>query len=223
MAIEDLYNQFNELFNRAVVHIESIYMKFEAVGLLDGFMERTYAYELYHQLRCAQEVLDYKDFVIHAEPQKQRTLFFRKIIERLINENDNPNKIAFQKSVMPDMLVHMPNNIDINIAMLEVKPEKKQPGKIPEDGQPWRGFAKDIRVIKEFLDGGDDVQGYYRGISLLYKTDYGFNSEDEIKNSYAGIIKGTLGDAWEEYQDRILLLWHKEPASEVVQIPWYEN
>jgi hypothetical protein len=223
MAIEDLYNQFNELFNRAVVNIEPIYMRFEAVGLLDGFMERTYAYELYHQLRLEQERVGYKDFVIHAEPQKQRTRFFRSIIERLINENDDPNKTDFQKSIMPDMLVHVPNDIDANIAMLEVKAEKRQPGKIPENGQPWRGFAKDIKVIKEFLGGGDGAQGYYKGISLLYKTDCGFNSENEIKDSYTGIIKGTLGDAWKEYQDRILLLWHREPGSEFVQIPWYED
>jgi hypothetical protein len=223
MTIEDLYNQFNEIFNRAITNIEPLYMRFEAVGLLDGFMERTYAYELYHQLRLAQEEAGYKEFAIHAEPQKRRTSFFRSIIERLRNENDDPEQNDFQKSVMPDMLVHVPNDINTNIAMVEVKSEKQQPGNIPENGQSWRGFAKDIRVIKEFLGGGEGVQGYYRGISLLYKTDSGFNSEKEIKESYAGIIKGTLGGAWEEYQDRILLLWHSAPGNGIVQIPWYEE
>ena len=59
MTIENLYNQFNQIFNRAVENIDTLYMRFEAVGLLDGFMERTYAYELYHQLRSAQEEAGY--------------------------------------------------------------------------------------------------------------------------------------------------------------------
>jgi hypothetical protein len=198
-------------------------MRFEAVGLLDGFMERTYAYELYHKLRSAQEESGYTEFAIHAEPQKQRTQFLRSIIERLKSENDDPGQNDFQKSVMPDLLVHVPNDINMNIAILEVKPEKRKPGKLPEKGQPWRGFAKDIRIMKEFLDGGQDVQGYYKGISLLYKTDHGFDSANEIKESYAGIIKGTLGDSWEDYQDRILLLWHSAPGNGVIQIPWYED
>jgi len=223
MDIENLYNQFNEIFNRAVVNIETLYMKFEAVGLLDGFMERTYAYELYHKLRYAQEEAGYKEFAIHAEPQKQRTRFFKSIIERLKGENDDPEQIDFQKSVMPDLLVHVPNNINMNISMLEVKPEKKQPGKLPEEGQRWNGFPKDIRVIKAFLDGGQNVRGYYKGISLLYKTDYGFDSESAIKESYSGIIKETLGDSWNEYKDRILLLWHSAPGDGIVPIPWYED
>ncbi len=223
MTIEKLYDQFNEIFNRAVVNIDTLYMKFEAVGLLDGFMERTYSYELYHQLRCAQEEFRYTEFAVHAEPQKQRTHFFRCILERLKSENENPDQDDFQKSVMPDLLVHIPNNINMNIAMVEVKPEKRQPGKLPKKGQPWKGFAKDIRVIKEFLDGGEGARGYYKGISLLYKTDHGFDSEDEIKESYAGIIKGTLGGSWKDYQDRILLLWHSAPGNGIVQIPWYED
>lgn len=211
MSIEKFYDQFSEIFNRAVSNIGPHYMRFEAVGLLDGFMERTYAYELYHKLRSAQEESRYMGFAIHAEPQKRRTAFLRSIIDRLSGENDNPDQNDFQKCVMPDLLVHVPNDINMNIAILEVKPEK---------GQPSRGFAKDIRVLKEFVDGGESAQGYYKGISLLYHTDYGLNSEDEIKKRYADIIKETLGDSWEDYQAKILLLWHPAPGNGVIQIPW---
>ena len=48
--MEKLFEKFFEIFERSILNIEDTYFKFEAVGLFDGFMERTYAYELYHQL-----------------------------------------------------------------------------------------------------------------------------------------------------------------------------
>jgi len=107
--------------------------------------------------------------------------------------------------------VHVPNDINMNIAIIEVK---------PENGHPSNGFEKDIRVLREFVDGGENAQGYYKGISLLYYTDNGLTSEDEVRNLYSESIKNTLGDSWADYQERILLLWHPSPGNGLVRIHW---
>lgn len=70
MNKEQQFARFHDLLYKAIPKIGSKYMKFEAVGLMDGFMERTYAYEFYHQLRRFQDELKYNDFTIHAEPEK---------------------------------------------------------------------------------------------------------------------------------------------------------
>ncbi len=174
MSKEEQLKQLYELLLNAIPAIEPKYMIFEAVGLLDGFMERTYAYEFYHQLRRYQDELKYTDFTIHAEPEKARTQFLERILERLEAEKlENENIEDFQKRVMPDLLVHSPNNINDNIAIIEIKPEK---------GNVSPGFKKDIRVLKEFIDGGEDADGYLKGIYILYSTPIGIKDPDEIKN-----------------------------------------
>ena len=214
MDFEKLYLQFNDILKEATTNIAPQYMLFEAVGLLDGFMERTYGYELYHQLRIFQEKFGYDQFTIHAEPQKRRTQFFKSILERLVKENEEIEDDVFQISVMPDVLVHIPNDIEGNIAVLEIKPEK---GKIID------GFKKDIRVLKEFIDGGDHVRGYFRGISLLYYTNVGLTKEEDVKSLYSKTIKETVGETWEDYQDKIQLLWHPGPNKGTIQINWAQN
>jgi len=88
MDKETKFKKFYDLLFRAIPSIDPQYMKFESVGLMDGFMERTYAYELYHQLRKFQDDLKYNDyFTIHAEPQKARTEFFHSILSRLKKKN----------------------------------------------------------------------------------------------------------------------------------------
>ncbi|MEI9475511.1 MAG: hypothetical protein WCO26_02910 [Deltaproteobacteria bacterium] len=188
-------------------------MSFEAVGLLDGFMERTYAYELYHQLRRFQDELKYYDYTIHAEPEKARTKFLRRVLERINDEKLNDeNTDDFQKRVMPDLLVHVPNDIDANIAIVEIKPEKGRPD--------VEGIRKDVRVLKEFIDGANGVEGYYRGILLLYATKNGHGDANTLKEQYSAIIKKTIGADWHDYSDRIILVWHPKPASRPVRIDW---
>jgi hypothetical protein len=204
------------LLNEAVPSIGKEFMRFEAVGLMDGFMERTYAYELYHQLRRFQGKYKYNEFTIHAEPTKQRTEFFRSILERIANERGqygNADDYEFQKSVMPDLLVHVPNDINANIAIVEIKPEKGGPDAV--------GIRKDVRVLKEFIKGGDSVKGYYRGILLLYSTEKGHRDTEIIKERYSPIIKDTIGSpSWRNYAESIILVWHPGPASKPVPINW---
>jgi len=55
MRIDQQFTKFNDLLFKAIPAIKGKYMTFESVGLMDGFMERTYAYEFYHQLRKFQD------------------------------------------------------------------------------------------------------------------------------------------------------------------------
>lgn len=207
------FARFSHLLCKAVPGIGEEFMSFKAVGLMDGFMERTYAYELYHQLRRFQDELKYNDFTIHAEPEKARTQFLHSILERIKDERlENENTDEFQKRIMPDLLVHVPDNIDANIAIVEIKPEKGRLDAV--------GIRKDVRVLKEFINGGDNVKGYYRGILLLYATANGHRDAETIKEQYSPIIKETIGASWQDYAQSIILFWHPKLASEPVPINW---
>lgn len=206
MNISEQFSTFSDLLYEAVPNIGEEFMRFEAVGLMDGFMERTYAYELYHQLRRFQDEHKYNDFTIHAEPEKQRTDFLHSILERLGDEKlRDENTDDFQKRVMPDLLVHVPKNVNANIAIVEIKPEKGTLNRT--------GIRKDVRVLKEFVNGGRDVRGYFRGILLLYSTTNGYRDRERIIEQYSAIIKETIGDSWQDYAEDITLLWHTEPGS----------
>ena len=209
-----LYERFITILEKAILDIENTYIKFEAVGLFDGFMERTYTYELYHQLRTCQQNEHINDFVIHAEPEKRRTFFFKEILSRIeIEKLEFELDEDFQKRVMPDLLVHIPNDPDGNIAIVEVKPEK---GHINTEG-----FSKDIKVLKQFVTGSKEAKGYFKGIELLYKTAAGFSSEDEIRDEYAPILKEALGEGWEQFVDSLLLMWHPGVNQKLINISWH--
>jgi hypothetical protein len=212
MNKEQKFSRFYDLLYKAIPKIGSKYMKFEAVGLMDGFMERTYTYEFYHQLRRFQDELKYNDFTIHAEPEKARTEFLHNILRRLEGEKiENENINDFQKRVMPDLLVHVPGIINENVAIVEIKPEKKEINS---------GIRKDIRVLKEFINGGDYIDGYYKGIFLLYATANGYRETEKIKEHYSRIIKDTIGDSWRNYSRDIILFWHPKPGAEPIVISW---
>lgn len=214
--MEKLFEEFFKLFERSILKIEDTYFKFEAVGLFDGFMERTYAYELYHQLRIQQDDSHINDFVIHAEPEKRRTFFFKELVERIEKEKiESELEEDFQKRVMPDILVHIPKDPNGNVAIVEIKPEK---GHIDK-----KGFSKDIKVLKEFVIGSKDAKGYHKGIELLFATEAGFSSEEDVRKEYAPIIKETIGDEWNAIKDRILLMWHPSPQKEAINIQWHQD
>ena len=213
--MEELFAKFFEILKESILNIEETYIQFEAVGLLDGFMERTYTYELYHQLRTSQEKYHLNEFVIHAEPEKVRTFFFKELLERIKNEKiENESYDDFQKRVMPDLLIHIPNDQNGNISIVEVKPEK---GRIDK-----KGFTKDIQVLKQFVVGSNDAKGYHKGIELLFNTAAGYSTEEEISKEYAPMLKEAIGENWEEFQDKILLMWHPGTNQELINIKWHQ-
>lgn len=211
--MEKLFNQFREILLEAAPKIEKRYWQFDAFGLDHvGYMERTYAYEMYCRMRKVQDEKGHNDFTIHGEPEKARTEFFLKIRERLLSEKaEDENEKQFQKRVMPDFLVHIPYDINGNICIVEIKPEK---GKITE------GFKKDIRVIKEFVDGAENINGYYAGVSVLFNTVDGFNNLEKLISEYSEAIKKVLGEHFELYKEKIYLFFHEFPGSELRQLPW---
>lgn len=214
--MEKLFEKFYEIFERSILNIEETYIKFEAVGLFDGFMERTYAYELYHQLRTQQKDTHINDFVIHAEPEKRRTSFFKELVERIEKEKiESESEEDFQKRVMPDILIHIPNDPNGNIAIVEVKPEKGHVDK--------KRFSKDIKVLKQFVIGSQDAKGYHKGIELLFATAAGFSSEEDVRKEYAPIIKETIGGEWNKFKYKILLVWHPGPEQNAINIQWHKE
>ncbi len=149
--MKDLFAQLREILSQSGSQIDSAHWQFDAFGLAHvGYMERTYCYELYSRMRKVQDDKNFNDFTIHGEPEKARTTFFKSIIRRLESlRKEGESDVDFQKRAMPDFLVHIPYDVNGNIAIIEVKPEK---GKVTE------GFKKDIRVIKKLIDGGDGVR-----------------------------------------------------------------
>lgn len=213
--MEKLFEKFFEIFEKSILNIEDIYIQFEAVGLFDGFMERTYTYELYHQLRTLQKDYHINEFVIHAEPEKARTFFFKELVKRIEKEKiEHESEEDFQKRVMPDLLVHIPKDPNGNIAVIEVKPEK---GKIDK-----KRFTKDIEVLKQFVIGSPNAKGYHKGVELLFNTAAGFSTEEEISKEYAPILKKTIGEDWKEFQDKILLMWHPGNSQNLIDIKWHQ-
>ena len=90
--------------------------------------------------------------------------------------------------------------------------------------EPYIGIVAVFeQVIQEFIDGGDHVRGYFRGISLLYYTNVGLTKEEDVKSLYSKTIKETVGETWEDYQDKIQLLWHPGPNKGTIQINWAQN
>lgn len=211
--MKELFNKFREILLEAAPQIETRYWQFDAYGLEHvGYMERTYAYELYSKMRKIQDEKKYNDFTIHGEPEKARTEFFKRIRERLISEKlEGENEKQFQKRVMPDFLVHIPYNVHGNISIVEVKPEK---------GKITGGFRKDIRVLKAFIDGADNINGYYAGFSVLFNTIHGFNDLEKLTEEYSEVIKEVIGEKFEHYKEKILLFFHESPRSELRQLIW---
>jgi hypothetical protein len=211
--MDKYFEQFMQILSSSVESIDETYIRFEAVGLFDGFMERTYSYELYHQLRYCQEQHKFNDFIIHAEPEKCRTFFFEKLIKKVkIEVLAGETEEEFQKRVMPDLLVHIPGNKDANIAIVEVKPERGLINK--------KGFTKDIEVLKQFTTGCEEARGYHKGVELLFNTAAGFNDIEKICDEYGSIIKQTLGDNWADFTNNILLMWHPGPKQALINIDW---
>jgi mRNA deadenylase 3'-5' endonuclease subunit Ccr4 len=107
----------------AMNNIDRKYWSIHAAGIKDEILrERVYCYELYHQIRCLQEVnkCNY-DFDINAEIDKRG----HKEIKRNFN---------------PDMIMHQQGSMKNNYCVIEVK------RRIDSDG-----IKKDFETITEMI------------------------------------------------------------------------
>lgn len=97
------------------------------------YRERCYCYELYHQLR--------KNWPEDAL--------------QLCGEIDKSGHPIIRGNMLdrtkPDFLVHIPENMDHNFAVIEVKPITGSA----------RGIAKDFNTLKGYLDEGGYEHAYY--------------------------------------------------------------
>lgn len=101
------------------------------------YRERVYTYEIYHQLRSRWPGVT--EFTLNGEVDKRGHQFLAQL--------EAANAI-------PDLLVHIPGNMDGNHAIIEVKPLKSD----------LAGVQKDLETLKLFRNN----VGYQRAIYLFY-------------------------------------------------------
>ncbi|GBR06880.1 hypothetical protein HW511_13775 [Asaia siamensis] len=92
-----------ELLKRALKNVSADYVLLGHPSELDIFVERVFAYELYHQMRL---LFRDKHGVVNGE--------YRKYL-KLIPDIDN------NKTYIPDLVVHQPSTLDRNFLAIEIK------------------------------------------------------------------------------------------------------
>lgn len=135
------------------------------------FRERVYCYELYHQIR--NKLGDVFPCKLDGEVDKSGHQFM-------------PGKMK------PDFIVHVPNDMDQNLAVIEVKPVTAYEGELESD----------LEKLEWLIKRGN----YFRGIMLVYG-----NGEKGLPHSFPLQTKKFS----DRNQNKILLAWHKGPNSEI--------
>lgn len=135
-------DDFKALLREATGQIEGEYIQLPVAGQENEiYRERIYTYELYHQLRSLWPA-SLNDFSLSGEVDKSG--------HPLIRDN-------MLDRVKPDILVHVPGEMDQNLVVLEVKPINGR----------RRGFSKDFKTLTEFRDRAE----YDCAIHLTYGTE----------------------------------------------------
>lgn len=108
------------------------------------YRERTYCYELYHQMKAHwPESLRRAQFELGGEVDKTGHPRFA----------GNPRL----RGKKPDLVVHDPGNMDANLVVIEVKPSSVR----------GKGIQKDLQTLAAFLEDA----GYRHGLYLIYGYD----------------------------------------------------
>ena len=165
--------QIGKLIRAATERIGRPYFQLPVAGQEDPiYRERVYCYELYHQLRLLWPQ-DSK-YALSGEVDKSG--------HPLIRGNGLDNR-------KPDILIHIPGNMDNNLLVLEVK---------PVNGNA-EGMKKDLETLTAFRRHGR----YKRAFFLVYGSDeVAFNDLRARANSYAEEDRGATIDL------RLIKLWH---------------
>lgn len=138
------------------------------------FRERVYCYELYHQLRN----------ILGDD--------FRYKLDGEVDKEGHPVIHPKLGSKKPDLIVHVPRDMDWNLAVIEVKPVTVT--------KRIRKLTNDINTLKGFLE----VAGYYRAIMLIYGN--GQDLPEKIISKVKSLIRNY------ERRNQILLVWHRGPG-----------
>lgn len=104
--MEKEYEQYLELIINALDLVDISYYKLKTTYQENGIIrERVFCYELYHQIRCLQNINRYENpITIHGEIDKSGHTCFA--------ESDQRN---------PDFVFHIPGRMDYNTFVVEVK------------------------------------------------------------------------------------------------------
>ncbi len=141
-------DHFRELLRCATAEMEAEYLQLPVAEKEERiYRERIYCYELYHQLRNLwPESLS--DYSLAGEVDKAGHPLIRN------------NQLDWVK---PDLLVHVPGNMENNLVVLELKPLNGE----------RKGFAKDLRTLTAFRRRAS----YAQAIHLTYSCEPGHDGE----------------------------------------------
>jgi hypothetical protein len=152
------FNHFLDFLIHATSRIEPHYFQLPVAGLEDPiYRERVYCYELYHQLRCI--LTDRFPYVLNGEVDKEG--------HPKLREEIGPRK--------PDFIVHIPRSMELNLAVIEVKPITSTADK----------FHEALLSLRGFLQHAD----YFGAIALVY------GHADANETRWVGAFEEVLGDS----------------------------
>jgi hypothetical protein len=134
--MEEALIRFEEILATASSRIAAEYFQLPVADADSVYRERVYCYELYHQMRS---IWGEFPFSLGGEIDKNGHPHFQ----------EGPHALA-----KPDFLVHVPGNMDRNLACVEVKPSIR----------PVEQFIADLQKLTWFCRNAY----YYRGIFLAY-------------------------------------------------------
>ena len=135
------------------------------------FRERVYCYELYHQIRnVLGDTFPYK----------------------LDGEVDKQGHPVIPGKKKPDFIVHVPGQMERNLAVVEVKPIT-----VDDDG-----LNNDLKKLNWLIDKGK----YGWAIMLIY---------GDSKRKLPKEIQSRIADFSKKHQKRILMAWHEGWGKEI--------
>ncbi len=183
---------FDESLMEATAAIEADYMQLPVAGR-EGpqYRERVYCYELYHQLRPLLEAR-LPTYSLGGEVDKTGNPLIRG---------------AGLDRVKPDLLVHVPRQMDRNLAVVEVKPVG-----VTRYHHWRRQVEKDIEHLLAFRRNAD----YRHAVYLVYgDNDIAFA---KIRMVAAGMGERLVGR--ERLSNLVRLLLHPVPGERASEQPW---
>lgn len=130
-------DQLDEIIEAATAAVSSEYFQLKISGGPSVWRERVYCYELYHQMRLQWP--EECPFALSGDVDKRAHPIF---MERRV------------RPAIPDLLVHSPGDMSMNLAVIEVKSEQARPA----------GIQKDLKTLSQFRD----EIGYKRAIYLFF-------------------------------------------------------
>ncbi len=141
MRMNGAFPQLVQMLSVAASRVTQEYFQLPVANADSVYRERVYCYELYHQLRC---IWDEFGFSLGGEVDKAGHPHFR----------NGPYAGA-----KPDLLVHVPGQMDQNLAAVEVKPATASVEELRHDLHKLTWFCQRARYLKGVLliygDGGE--------------------------------------------------------------------